>query len=289
MTQLRERVVVVTGASSGIGLEAAKTLADQSWHVVGLGRDAARTASAEAAIRAASVDDKVDMLCADLAVMAEVERAAEEITALTDRIDVLINNAGGMAAEQVMTEEGLEENFAGNFLGPFLLTDRLLPLLRAAAADSPAGSVRIINTSSNASEYVPGLDFDDLMGLNGYSTGRAYCSSKLANLMHVRGLAKQLAADGIVVHALHPGVIDTNFVSHAAPEAQEAIRMMDSITPEEGAVALVWLATSAEAATTSGGYFHKCDPVDPNQFATDDSAVERLFAVSRELIDSARR
>ncbi len=289
MTQPRQRWVVVTGASSGIGLEAAKALAGQGWHVVGLGRDVARTASAETAIRAASPDGSADMLRADLAMMSEAERAADEVASLTDRIDVLINNAGGMAAEQVMTDEGLEENFASNYLGPFLLTDRLLPLLRAAATDSPVGSVRIINTSSNASEYVPGLDFDDLMGLNGYSTGRAYCSSKLANVMHARGLAKQLAADGIIVHALHPGVIATNFVTHASPEAQEAIRVMESISAVEGAVPLVWLATSAEAAATSGSYFHLCDLADPNPFAMDDRAVERLFVVSRELIDSARR
>ena len=174
----------------------------------------------------------------------------------------------------------MEENFAGNYLGPFLLTDRLLPLLQAAAADSPAGSVRIINTSSNASEYVPGLDFDDLMGLDGYSTGRAYCSSKLANMMHARGLAKQLAADGIIVHAVHPGVI-------AYELRHPCVARGASGDPRDGvdqcgrsAVPLVWLATSPEAATTSGSYFHGCDPVDPNPFATDDSAVERLFAVS---------
>ncbi len=153
----RQRIAVVTGASSGIGKVTAMALAAQGWHVIATGRDAARMAAAEAEIRAASVGGGVDMIRCDLSLMAEAERLARQIAGLTDRVDVLVNNAGGITDRLVMTSEGLEANFAGNHLGPFLLTNRLLPLLRAAASDAPAGSVRIIQTSSEAHEMILGL------------------------------------------------------------------------------------------------------------------------------------
>jgi NAD(P)-dependent dehydrogenase (short-subunit alcohol dehydrogenase family) len=202
---MAERVAVVTGASSGLGKEAAKALAAQGWHVIAHGRDAGRSAAAEAEIRAASTTGKVDMIRADLSRMAEVERMAEAIATITDRVDVLINNAGGMARAKAVTPEGLEENFAGNHLGPFLLTNRLLPLIRSAAAAAPRGSVRIVNTSSDGSEMIPGLVWDDLQLMDRFVAGHAYCQAKLANVMHARGLAARLAGDGVVVHVLHPG------------------------------------------------------------------------------------
>jgi NAD(P)-dependent dehydrogenase (short-subunit alcohol dehydrogenase family) len=166
MASISQRVAVVTGASSGIGKETAKALAAQGWRVIAVGRDPGRSAAAETEIRAASSGGRVDMIRADLALMAEAARTASDITRLTDRIDVLVNNAGGMAKQKVITAEGYEENFAGNHLGPFLLTNRLLPLLRRAAANAPRGSVRIINTSSDASEMTPGLPWDDLQNLD---------------------------------------------------------------------------------------------------------------------------
>ena len=156
------RVAVITGASSGIGREAAKSLASQGWRIIATGRDPVRSTAAEAEIRSASSTGRVDMLRADLSLLADVVRVAGQIAALTDRVDVLINNAGGMSKARVVTAEGLEENFAGNHLGPFLLTKKLLPLLHRAAADSPRGSVRIINTSSDAGEMIKDMPWDDL-------------------------------------------------------------------------------------------------------------------------------
>ena len=146
----QRHVAVITGASSGIGLETAKALAESGWHVIAVGRNPDRCARAEADIRANARGGDITMLQADLSIMAECALLAEKIAALTDRIDVLVNNAGGMAKELEMTPEGLEGCFAGNHLGPFLLTHRLLPVLRRAAAESPTGSVRIINTSSGS-------------------------------------------------------------------------------------------------------------------------------------------
>ena len=130
----RTPTAVVTGASSGIGKAAACALAAAGWRIIALGRDPGRCAAAKLAISAASSGRPVDMVLADLSLMTDAARAAQEVAALTGHVDVLINNAGGVASRRVVTAEGNEATFAGNHLGPFLLTNRLLPLLRAARA-----------------------------------------------------------------------------------------------------------------------------------------------------------
>jgi NAD(P)-dependent dehydrogenase (short-subunit alcohol dehydrogenase family) len=279
------RVAVVTGASSGIGKAAAKALAADGWHVIAVGRDPARAVAAEAEISAASPDGAVTMVRADLSRLADAERLARDIAALTPRVDLLVNNAGGMCTGRVITEEGLEESFVGNHLGPFLLTERLLPLLRVAAADAAPGSVRILNTSSDASEYIPDLKWDDLQQLGGeFSTGYAYCGVKLANVLHARGLAKRLADTGIVAHAYDPGAIDSNFFTHAPADTQERTKDLAKGSVEDGADTLLWLATAEEPGQSSGGYFHKRAPREPNRLALDDAAVERLWRESESLL-----
>ena len=287
MAAASQRVAVVTGASSGIGKATAKALAAQGWRVIAIGRDPERSAAAEAEIRAASSGAQVDMIRADLALMADAARAAREIAALTDRVDVLVNNAGGMTKQKVITPEGYEENFAGNHLGPFLLTTRLFPLLRHAAADAPAGSVRIINTSSDASEMIPGLDWNDLQGLENYHPGHAYCRGKLANVLFARGLAKRLAKDGIVAHAMHPGVVASNFITHADERAQAHMRTLEAQSPEQGADTLIWLATAEEPGKSNGGYFHQRKPRAPNPIVDDDANVDRLWEESEKLVAKA--
>lgn len=281
------RIAVVTGASSGIGLETAKALAAAGWRVIGVGRDPDRSAAALADIRAAAKDGEADMLRADLSLMSDTARLAKDIEARTDHIDVLLNNAGGTPRERVVTSEGNEATFTGNHLGHFLLTNRLLPLLRRAAADAPPGGVRIINTSSDGSEMIPGLNWADLQLLDNFKAGYAYCQGKLANVMFARGLASRLAGDGIVAHAVHPGTVASNFVSHADESTQAHIRSLAAMSPESAAEALVWLATDEEPGRTSGGYFHQSKPARPNPVAEDDAAVERLWAESIRLVEGA--
>ena len=282
------RVAVITGASSGIGREAAKSLASQGWRIIATGRDPVRSTAAEAEIRSASSTGRVDMLRADLSLLADVVRVAGQIAALTDRVDVLINNAGGMSKARVVTAEGLEENLAGNHLGPFLLTKKLLPLLHRAAADSPRGSVRIINTSSDAGEMIKDMPWDDLQLLAGdYNAGLAYCRSKLANVLFARGLAGRLAGDGIVAHAVHPGVVASNFVNSANEQTQAYIRTLNALTPAQGADTLIWLATAEEAGHGNGGYFYMRKPKAPNPVVEDEAAVERLWVESERLIASS--
>ncbi len=289
MTTRSPRVAVITGASSGIGLEAAKSLAERGWRVIATGRDPGRSANAEVLIRSASRNGLVDMLVADLSLMVDAARLAGEIAVLTDRIDLLVNNAGGMAKERVITPEGYEASFAGNHLGPFLLTNRLLPLLRRAAEGAAPGSVRIVNTSSDGSEMIPGLNLDDLHTFEQYSNGLAYCSGKLANVLFARALAKRLAADGIVAHAFHPGTVASNFFSHTDADVQARYSNVktEGLTPTQGADTLIWLATADEPGKSSGGYFYERAPRAANPLAGDDDFVDRFWDVSEALVAKA--
>lgn len=283
------RVAVVTGASAGIGKAAAKALATAGWRVIGIGRNPARSAEALAEIRAHAPAAQVDMLVADMAVIAETRRVAGEIRGLTDKVDVLLNNAGGIGKERVITPEGNEACFAGNHLGPFVLTHELLPLLRQAAATAAPGDVRIIGVSSSASDLSQGFDWNDLQMLENHQSSPAYCNAKLANILFTRGLAKRLEGTGIVAHAMHPGVVSTNFASYGDAQLQQIVATMEdvSVSAEEGADTLVWLATSAEGGQTSGGYFYQRAEVPANPVAGDDATVERLWRETEAIVARA--
>lgn len=281
-------VAVVTGASSGIGKQVAKALAAQGWRVIGTGRDEGRMAAAEAEIRAAAPEAEVELLRADLSLIAEAGRLAGELAARTDRIDLLVNNAGGMCDRLVMTSEGLEENFAANHLGPFALTEHLLPLLRRAAQGAPSGAVRILMTASNAGEYVPGLNLDDLQNLANFNPGTTYCYGKLANIMFARALGERLAADGIVAHAVHPGRVDTNFSSNASDEAKSIINAPGALTEEQGADTLIWLATQPEGGQSTGLYWADRAPKERANLE-DAATLQRFWEESEKLVASARR
>lgn len=280
----RARVAVVTGASSGIGKAIAKAMARQGWQVIGTGRDPERLAAAEAEIAADAAGALVTMLRADLSLLGGAAQLAQDIAALTDRVDLLFNNAGGMTDKLVMTDEGLEANFAGNHLGPFLLTQRLLPLLRKAAQDQPAGAVRILNTASDASEMIPSINLDDMQNLERFSPGMAYCTGKLANVLFARALADRLAGEGIVAHAVHPGAVDSNFFSHAPADTQARSRGLDKASEVEGADTLVWLATAPEGVASNGGYWYRRAPRTPNTLVEDAATVDRFWQESEKLI-----
>ena len=278
-------VVVITGASSGIGLVAATALAEQGWRVIALGRDASRSQVALARIQAAATSHgAIDMIQADLSVMAEVERASTNILALTDRVDVLINNAGGTSAALAITPEGNEAVFASNHLAPFLLTARLLPALKIAAAANAPGHTRVINVSSAGHEVSGGLDWDDIQSIGNFVPTLAYCNVKLANILFTRELARRLETSGIVSHAVHPGAVATNFYSYGDVGMQEFGRTTPLISPEAGADTMIWLATDDEPGTASGGYYAERAQIAPSAAALDDAAASKLWQESERLI-----
>lgn len=279
------RVAVVTGASAGIGKAAAKALLLQGWRVIGLGRNPERSGAALEELRQAAPRAQIDMVIADLAELAQARRAVREIARLTDRVDVLLNNAGGIGKEPVVTSEGNEAVFAGNHLGPFLLTRELLPLLRATAKLSGPDAVRVINTASSAADLSPGLDWDNLQMLEDHKASPAYCNVKLANIMFTRSLGQRLAADGIAVKAVHPGTVDTNFASYGDDALQAIVATLKDIevSAEQGADTLVWLATLPEVPPEP--YFYERAPYAVPAFALDDANCERLWVETEAIIE----
>lgn len=277
-------VAVVTGASSGIGKSTAIKLAALGWQVIGVGRDPRRSAAAEAEIAAAAGDRGFTMLRADFTLMAEVKRVADEVGSRTGRLDVLVNNAGGVRDQRYITAEGTEATFAANHLAPFLLTRELMPLLKASAASRPPGTARVIAVSSTAHRMVEGLDWDDLQSLGGFQPAFAYGRAKLASILFTRELARRAEPDGIVAQVMHPGRVASNFASHGDEGMRKYMASADTVSPDEPAETLTWLATEPEGGHPGGRYFYQKAEESPAAAAQDDAAARRLWTESETLL-----
>lgn len=285
-TQTGPRVAVITGASSGIGLETAKAFAHIGWHVIGQGRDPERSARAEAEIREAAAEGgKVDFLRANLSLMAETQKLANDIKALTGRVDLLLNNAGGVRDKRYITTEGTEETFSANHLAPFLLTRELMPLLEKTAAESAPGSVRIIAVSSLAYRQFQSMNWDDLQHLEGeFQTGAAYCQVKLANQLFNIELDRRVRDKGIVSQALVPGPVKTNFANHGDETMQAYMKTVDGLTPADVAKTLVWMTTAAETGAPGGRMFYDMQEQEVLPHGRDQAAAKRLWDESEALL-----
>jgi retinol dehydrogenase-14 len=279
---IRGKRVLVTGATSGIGLEAARSLARQGAKVVMVGRDAAKTARCLEEVRAGAPASEVSSLLCDFSQQAEVRRLADEVLRRFDRLDVLVNNAGTLFKDRTLTKDGIEATFAVNHLGYFLLTRLLLDrIVRSAPA-------RIVNVASVAHRYGT-MDFEDLSFQRGYRLMRAYSRSKLANVLYTRLLAQKLEGTGVTVNCLHPGAVATGIWSRAPAWTKPIIWVIGKfsfISAEEGGRRIVQLVTSPELSGTTGKYFEDGKVVDPAPKARDDALARRLWQESERLIGS---
>jgi len=276
------KVVVVTGANCGIGLEAARALALKGAHVVMTARDRARGEVAVEDVKRSTASGRVELLLLDLASLASVREAAATLATKHAKIDVLVNNAGLVLTERRETKDGFEMTFGVNHLGPFLFTNLLLPNVKAAA---PA---RIVNVASDAHRRGGALDLDDLMtARRGYSGMRAYCRSKLANILFTRELARRLEGTRVTANALHPGVVKTGFAQDG--DTGGLVRLLwwlgglFMLSPAQGARTTVHLAASPEVEGVTGRYFARCRESTPTRDAQDDAAARRLWDESARL------
>lgn len=273
------KICLVTGATAGIGQEAARVLAGQGMHVVVVGRNEQKTATTVAQIRQQTGNHAVHYLLADFASQASTRQLAAEFQSRYGRLDVLVNNAGAFFLARQQNDAGLELTFAVNHLGYFLLTHLLLDRLKASA---PA---RIVNVSSNAHEWGV-MDFADLQFTQGYKGMKAYARSKLANLLFTYELARRLEGSGVTVNALHPGFVATDLGANNIPVVGRWVKWLinrRAISVAEGAKTVVYLATAPEVEGVTGQYFVKCKAVPSTPASHDRAAAQQLWQISEEL------
>ena len=277
---LADKTVLVTGATSGIGWEASASFARMGARLIMIGRDASKTAQKVEEVRQRSGSRTVDSLLCDFSSQAQVRRLAQEFGDRYDRLHVLVNNAGTVFTKRTVTADGIESTLAVNYLGPFLLTNLLLDVLKASA---PA---RVIIVSSSG-HYSGTMDFNDLGFEHGYQIMRAYGRSKLAAVLFTRELAKRLKGTGVTVNALHPGAVGTSIWDRAPAYARPIFSLakrLFMISPAAGAETIVYLATSPEVEGKTGLYFEKNRPRIPSRLAQDDAVARRLWAESARLV-----
>jgi retinol dehydrogenase-12 len=273
------KIVVITGATSGVGKETARELARLGATVVILGRDFDKGANTLAELKpSAKYPDRITFLSCDLSRMADVRSVAGTLRERFERIDVLIANAGVINVKRRETIDGFEETIAVNHLAHFLLTGLLLDLL----VKSPQG--RVVVVSSDAHQ-VGRLKRDDPQRRRGYRSFGAYAASKLANILFAFELARRLERTNITVNALHPGAVASNFSRNNGGLAKLAMAVLKPffITSAKGAETSVFLASSPKLTGITGRYFYRKRQHATAPHAHDRNAAEWLWRASETL------
>jgi NAD(P)-dependent dehydrogenase (short-subunit alcohol dehydrogenase family) len=272
---MKNKTVIITGATSGIGEVAAIHLAEQGARIVFTARDKARADDTMAKLRKANPGAAHAVHMADLSTLAEMKRVGAEL-AREPQIDVLVNNAGALFNKRQETADGLEMTFALNHMAYFVITTMLLDKLKAGA--------RIVTVASNAHRGAK-LKFDDLQSKQGYVGFPVYSKSKLANILFNRELARR-TPQGVTANALHPGFVATRFGDNSGGLMRTVLKVakpIGAISPQEGARTIIYLASSPEVAGVTGEYFHECRITTPTAEARNDADAKRLWEMSEQI------
>jgi NAD(P)-dependent dehydrogenase (short-subunit alcohol dehydrogenase family) len=277
---MQNKTILITGATAGIGLETAKSLAKKGANLYIVARNTEKAKKAVEEIKAFSGNNNVDFFVADLSSQKEIRRLAAEINSKLKKLDVLINNAGATFQYLTYSVDTIEMTFATNHLSYFLLTNLLLDLLKAS------GSARIVNVSSG-SHYKGRIDFNDLYMTNSYQGLKAYERSKLCNVLYTLELAERLKGTGVTVNALHPGRVKTDIGGKNSgllfKVAWGVFKLISGIPVEKGAETSVYLASSEEVKNLSGKYFDECKIKEHSNYSKTEGLKEKLWEVSEEL------
>ncbi len=277
MGRLDNKIAIVTGANSGMGMATVEALSDEGATVIMLCRNKNR--GQEAFEKLMMVPGrKIELLLCDLGDFSSINAFVNAIKEKYERIDILVNNAGFISLDRQVTKEGFERQFGINHLGHLLLTTQLVDLMNPGA--------RIVNVASGAHK-VGKIHFEDINLEKSYNVIKAYSQSKLANVLFTRELARRLKDRGITVNCCHPGAVATNIgIDRNTGFGKTITSILKPFfqTPAEGARTAIFLATDDSVKDISGEYFYKCKIAASSKRSNDMELAKRLYAYSEELV-----
>ncbi len=277
---IQGKTVLITGATSGIGLATARALAGQGAYLILAARSEAKLKEASQDITATTGQKNISYYTVDLSSQKSIRAMAAQVKADHNTLDVLINNAGGVFPDFALTDDGLEMTIATNHFSQFLLTNLLLDLIKKS------DYARIVNVSSD-SHYNGKIDFESFKKDKGYFIMKAYAQSKLANVLFTQELAARLAGTQVTANSLHPGFVKTNIgnkdTTWYASAVWSLITAIGAISVQKGAATSVYLASSDEVRGVTGKYFNKCIEQKPGKQTFDQALQKELWRVSEEL------
>ncbi len=285
---LSGKTILLTGCTSGIGLETMRTLAKRGGHVIGVGRTQEKADKAWQSVSESGVKGNVTPLGCELEDFAAVAELADKVRAMNTPIDILICNAGIIGRSKLQAIRGIEKQFAVNHLSHFILINRLLGQVKAASQ----GRVVIVASDAHETTLPGGIAFDNLSGATGYGALKFYGQSKLANLLTARELARRLENSGTTANALHPGFVYTNIFHNLPAFLSGPLKVLARPfmkSPAAGAATTCYVAASPALAGVSGQYFSDCNPAVPSAYGRDDALALRLWEVSEELVQDYLR
>jgi NAD(P)-dependent dehydrogenase (short-subunit alcohol dehydrogenase family) len=279
---MRGKVVLITGATSGIGLATAQRLAAAGATIAMVGHDPTHAEPARQQVAAEAADPgQVDLLIADLSSLAEVRRLADDVTSRFDHLDVLLNDAGVDVGTRMTTVDGNELTFAVNYLAPFVLTTSLRPLL---AGGPPARVLNVVSSGHRGGK----IDLDDLQGSGTFSGQRAYNNSKLALVLFTYELARRQAGTGVTANCVDPGFVRGTELGRTLPRGYQVIGTLLTpfmTTPAKAAEGIAWAAAAPELDGTTGAYFKRRKQVRSSAPSNDPELARRLWEATEALVD----
>ncbi len=278
MIEMSGKTCLITGGNSGIGKATAVELAGLGAMVVITSRSKEKGETALAEIAAETGSHNIELMLADTSSQASVRKLASDFKAGHNNLHVLINNAGVYLTKRIPTVDGLESTFATNYLGPFLLTNLLLDLLKSSAPS------RVVNVTSDA-HHGARINFEDLQGEKKFSGWDAYGQSKLAMILFTHEMASRLEGTGVTVNSVHPGVVRTNFAKNNGGLIALGFGILGLffIRPSTAARRVVYVATSPRLEGASGKYFTKMHESKSSRESYDNASAKRLWLVSEQL------
>jgi len=273
---MKDKIVIITGATSGIGKVTAKALAAKGARLYLPVRNMEKGQKLKEEINTLTGNSQVTLIPCELDSLASIRNFADIFCKTENHLDILINNAGLWMNKRELTKDGFEKNFGVNHLAPFLMTNLLLEHLKKSEQG------RIISVSSMAHKFAD-IDFDDLQSVKSYNSFKAYGRSKLANILFVKKLSLMLKDAGVTANCLHPGVVATSLFNNLGGLSKKMFEML-MITPEKGAETSIYLATSDEVKNVSGAYFSKKKITRSSAFSNRADAADKLWEVSLMLV-----